>query len=535
MADVYNRQTVGARELPISAKTWLGLVTILALAAGLRLWGIGAGAPSRMGVDEPVVLQTTLRILQSGNLNPHFFDYGGLTFYLHTAVSAAAFLGGASSGRYSSVQQLWIGDLLVPTRMMTALLGVATVLVVFCAGRRWGTATALTAALGMAVLPSHVRESHFTLSDTPLTLAVSLVLLTSMRAAETTRLASMVIAGAMVGLAGGIKYNGAIAGVMPLVAALAFPQGQRLVALGTAALAAAATFLIVAPYTVLDLPGFLNGFGAVLGYYSGARTMGDAASIYLSHLRNWFSWPGVVSLLWGYVGLAVAGVGAIRLLTSPDKATWRWAGAIALAFMSAQFWLVANQGSLVYGRYLLPLAPMLMLAAAAGVVGIGDRLARSSPRLTNLGLPLVVIVIFAAPVGTAVTWSRDHARPSTLDQVGRWLTRLAPTEIAVMEGAHVQAPPRVQLRRVAQIVDQTLEAYQAAGVTYLVTSSEVTDAYRIAPVGRERQVAALAELRARTDVVQTFAPNESRTGPTIVVLRVPPRAQAPSPSDAPRQ
>ena len=80
-----------------------------------------------MGVDEPVVLETTLRILQTGDFNPGFFDYGGLTFYFHTVVSALAFLNGAASGRWSTVDALWIGDLLTPTRTATALLGTLTI------------------------------------------------------------------------------------------------------------------------------------------------------------------------------------------------------------------------------------------------------------------------------------------------------------------------------------------------------------------------------------------------------------------------
>jgi hypothetical protein len=50
-----------------------------------------------------------------------------------------------------------------------------------------------------------------------------------------------------------------------------------------------------------------------------------------------------------------------------------------------------------------------------------------------------------------------------------------------MEGGHVQAPPHVTLRRTIQIVDTTLEQYQADGVTYrLETRLTLEEAIRIA-------------------------------------------------------
>ena len=53
------------------------LTAIVGLGAVLRFWSIGAGAPWRMGVDEPFILSHAIQILKSGDFNPHFFDYGG--------------------------------------------------------------------------------------------------------------------------------------------------------------------------------------------------------------------------------------------------------------------------------------------------------------------------------------------------------------------------------------------------------------------------------------------------------------------------
>src|SRR5690606_275375 len=112
--------SVPGRAAPV---TLLALAAILGLGAGLRFWAVDAGAPYRMSVDEPVILGIVLRMLQTGSFHPHFFDYGSLTFYLHTAVGTLTFLAGAMDGRWTRVDALWHGDLLVAGRMLTALLG----------------------------------------------------------------------------------------------------------------------------------------------------------------------------------------------------------------------------------------------------------------------------------------------------------------------------------------------------------------------------------------------------------------------------
>ena len=56
--------------------------------------------------------------------------------------------------------------------------------VVYRAAMRWGARTALLAAVMLAVMPLHVRESHYVLTDVPATFLVMLTLLLSLRAHE---------------------------------------------------------------------------------------------------------------------------------------------------------------------------------------------------------------------------------------------------------------------------------------------------------------------------------------------------------------
>ena len=51
------------------------LVVILAVALAARCWYLTAGVPHAVGIDEPQVVNRSLRILQTGDWNPHLFDY----------------------------------------------------------------------------------------------------------------------------------------------------------------------------------------------------------------------------------------------------------------------------------------------------------------------------------------------------------------------------------------------------------------------------------------------------------------------------
>jgi 4-amino-4-deoxy-L-arabinose transferase-like glycosyltransferase len=499
-----------------------GLLVLLVAGGALRLWGIGAGAPYRMGADEPVVLQTALGIVKSGDFNPHFFDYGGLFFSLHAAVSSVAFLNGAMDGRWRSLDSVWIGNLLTATRIATALIGTLTILMVFRAGLRWGPRVALVAALAMAILPPHVRESHFTLTDTPLTFLVAAALLLSLRAAEVRTYTAVAIAGFVVGLAGAVKYNGILAVVMPLVAVFALPRAARGRAAAIAVAAAIGGFLAGAPYSLFDLPAFLNAFAALMQSYNLTRPVTESASIYVGHLRNWYSWPGVLPLGLGYLGLGVILAGlaiADRRVMLPAP---RLAALVLALFPLAYFAYIADHGSLIYGRYLLPIAPMLAIGFGIGGTGLARVIGRRLPSLERWALPIVLVVLVAPQIGVVVTWNREHDRPSTLDQTATWLLmHVHEGQVVAMEGAPIQVPPRLVLRRVPRLTESTIDQYRAAGIEYLVATSEISPTLGAPGAFSAGDVAASRALLDRCTRVQTFEPNAVRSGPTVAILQLP--------------
>jgi len=517
------RRTVPHSPLPILGRRHrLAACVVIAIGAALRFGGIGAGAPYRVANDEPFVVGMALQIMKTGDFNPHFFDYGGLSIYLHTIVGVLSYLLGAVEGHWSSIDAVWIGDLLPAARFVTAALGTLTVFLVYRIGLRLGPRAALLAGFVMAVLPQHVRESHFALTDTPLTLLITASLLMSLRAVERGTVPAVVAAACMAGLAASVKYNGGVALIMPLTAALVLPLGSRLRGLGLALLGAGGAFLLTSPYTALDLPAFLNGFGKLSQSYNQGRHPLEAAEIYLKYMRNWFSWADVAPTNVGYVAVVLAVVGVALVAMRRGMALTRTGAAIVLVFPSLWFLMLAEQGGLQYGRYLLPMMPMFCLCLGAALAAMWH----GSTRFGSAGLwglRVAVVVLLVLPAGSAFGWVRDHARPRTEELASAWIVREVPKgQVIFVEAAAVALPPAIKAYFIHRLVDRPLETYKQQGGMYLVTTAAETDPYFTGPTADPAKAAAYRDLVARTEPAATFLPDANTHGPRISILRIRP-------------
>src|SRR5262249_46868509 len=99
------RGTLGqnwAPPWPKRSTTALGLGLALLMAAMLRFWALGSGLPFSPGVDEPEIMERAVRMIKTGDFNPHFFDYPALYMYLEAAASTLRFLAGAMEGRWAA-------------------------------------------------------------------------------------------------------------------------------------------------------------------------------------------------------------------------------------------------------------------------------------------------------------------------------------------------------------------------------------------------------------------------------------------------
>ena len=348
-------------------------------------------------------------------------------------------------------------------------MGVATVLLVHQIGMRWGARHALLAAGLMAVMPMHVRESHFMLTDVPVTFFTALTLLLSLSAHEQGPAKAFALAGVAAGLAMGTKYNAGVAILLPIIAAwMTIPaRPSRAACVGAALAGWVGAFLLVAPYTLLDLPGFLNGFAYLMTHY---RPRGPEAEqswlIYLKHLRLNLGWPALILM---FSGLAL---GVVRAIRGPGRVRWT----LLIAFPVVFFYLVSGRG-LVYARYLMPAVPFACVLAAIAVISGVSLLRRFDiPRAPRTAL-IVALTVAAVlpPLLTAVEFVRGIGRSQRRPRPTSGSRTTSPKAARSSSSATRSACRRRGTSRTTSTPSRTAPTTptRPSGVRYLVASSQV--------------------------------------------------------------
>jgi 4-amino-4-deoxy-L-arabinose transferase-like glycosyltransferase len=495
----------------------VGLAIVLATAAILRFWALGHGIPYAVGVDEPEIVDRAVNAMRSGNFNPRFHDYPGLYIHAQTGTAVVRFLAGALTGRWSSLDQAPTWAFYAWGRALTAALGVATVFLVFQIGMRWGARHALFAAGLLAVLPTHVRESHYVLTDVPLTFFMTLAMLLSLVAHERATLGAFALAGAAAGLATATKYNGALALMLPLLAAWMTTQAKptRLACALTAVGAFGAAFVVGSPYTLLDLPGFLNNVARLSNEYRTELVSSEPSwLLYMKHLRRTF---GLAGLLLAGGGLVL---GLVRLIKGPGRVRW----ALVTALPLIHFFFISRQ-TIVFGRYLLPMLPaMCVLAAAAVISGVSllrrYEIPRTPRRLLIAGLTVAAIL---PPAIVSIAFDRTISRTSTFAQAFEWINgNLPPDASIVIETRGLVLPPNYKSRNVPQLRRKSYQQYVDDRVDYLIASSQSYGPYLDAPQQFTEEYEDYMRIFGQTQEVKRFPPSAENPGPELRVLKVRP-------------
>jgi 4-amino-4-deoxy-L-arabinose transferase-like glycosyltransferase len=494
-----------------------GLALAILAAALLRFWALGQGVPYMLSVDEPQVMDRAVRMVKTGDFNPHFFDYPSLYLYVQAAVAVVRFLFGAVRGEWESLAAASAADFYLWGRAVTAILGTATVWLLYLGGLRWGARTALLGAALLAVMPIHVRESHFVLTDVPVTFLVTLVFVLSLRAHERSTLGWFAVAGAVAGLAAATKYNGGLAVLMPIVACWMTPSTRPSRFLASLAIVGAClgAFLLAAPYTILDLPTFLNQFAHLAASYRGTPLSEEPASLtYLTHLRNAWQWPASLLVIGGLV------LGGVRAINGPARVKWT----LALAFPLIYFWFISRQ-TLVYGRYLMPMLPFLALLAAAAVVSGVSQLRRYEiPRSARNVLTIALVFLAVAPPSyTSIRFDMMSARAWTTKQAYEWINQHVPPGSKItIETRALLLPETYRVENVKQLRMLPLEKYSESNTDYLVASSQCYGPYLDAPQRFPEEYGDYVRLFRHTPEVARFTPTKDHPGPELRILKVKP-------------
>lgn len=408
------------------------LSLILALGAVVRMWGITFGLPkSDVRPDETTMIQVSLGML-FGGLNPRFFHWPSLEFYVLAVLYRIAFevahFRGVFHLKFEMFQDAMAnpGPYLLVPRAISVAAGVTTVWLVYRVTRElFDKATALVAAFFIAVAYLHVRDSHFGVTDVPMTaLAIAALPFLSRAVVDPIHLRRWAVAGVMVGLTASTKYSGGVLVAVGLVSATIGARVPHEPWSGRNAARAAATFLAAAllgfvagtPFSVLAYPAFIEG----LRFNS--QHLATGHGIQLGH--GWI-YHAMFSLRYGLgAPLLIAGIAGIPILAARS-----WRTAALVCTFPVLYYLLLGRGTTVFVRYMTPVLPFLCITAAVAVMALARKLFARSPQAWAWIAAVAAILIALPSIQRVMAFDNLLTKTDTRVLATRWLDpRIEPSE-----------------------------------------------------------------------------------------------------------
>lgn len=509
-----------------------GLWLICILGALLRLVRIQGDLPYVFHFDEPTLVNNAVWLIQRGSLDPRFFNYPTGFIYLLTALyhivmmvggfadraAALAWLGShtypqpASGGVLYFYPTVGVPALYIIGRCVTALAGIAMIPAVYHLSRRvrserW---TALGAAFLVAVSPLAVENSRLVTTDMAASLVALLGVIACLRI-DSERWRGWVAAGAIAGLAAGIKYNAGLVLLLLVPTAVAVRRATgrwpiRPVLLG--GIAAGLAFLCTTPYAVIDGQRFVGDLGHEFHRISTPKSIVEAGHAFATTAPE-----HVGNILWldlGPIGLAAAVLGIVgiaRRRRREEITVLLWLGISLLPMLN---WKV------FYPRYMVLPWPAIVLLAAWGMADAHAVLSRRVPGVPRAALAGALAVLVLAPGAVRLTQRFSHwLTPDPRIAMTAWIETNIPAGERIVSEKSGAFPQKGRYSE--QIVDylgrSTPEEYVRQGVRFLCASGrerEIRGASVVDPVLRN-----LDAIRKEAEVVW------SRDAYTIYRLRGP--------------
>jgi len=407
---------------------------VLPIAAAARLWALTFGLPHPHCRPDEEAISAIAGAFRAGHFEPEAFNYPAL-FML--AVAGLLRLAPHIEGLLHKLMPFHFGSVLdglswtiknyMAARILSAAAGIASVWVVFRIALRLFDRTAAVAAASLLALAFlHVRDSHYGVTDVPMTFMVLVAFLCAVRLSQSGTRWDVILSGIAAGLAAGTKYNGALV-VLPLAFAVFISPSPkafaaRVVDLAIAGALTIATFLATSPYTVIDFGRFWADFRSDAAHLAGGH------GVILG--RGWI-YHATTTLRYGIgVPMLLAGVAGLILLLYRDVRR-----GVLVGLFPVTYYALLGSGYTVFTRHMVPVVPFLCLTAgyfaaecSAWIVALAKR-----PEWRTALTAAVVILLLWPSARSVLMFDALLARDDSRLITRRWIQQRFPAGGTIAE------------------------------------------------------------------------------------------------------
>jgi len=497
------------------------LAGVLLLAFALRLWGLDFGLPYVVHPDESVWVNGALKMIKTGDLNPHDFIYPSLLYYIDALAYLVYYGIGRLSGVFHSLTDLvepiiLIGGtgrtslpaLFLIGRGISLILGLGTVALTFDLGRRYTRHIlgGVLAGLWVAIAPTLITHDRYMIPDGPMAFFTTLTLWASWRILERGQTRDYVLAGIALGLAVGTKYN-VVPFVLPIILAHFLRlgwQGVKEWRIYVALALSGVVFFVTTPYAVLDFSTFLNDSFVDVRHYASGHAGNTGASL------AWY-----VNYFWQAEGpiLVLAAAGMAWGVYTRSK------GTILVAATMLGYLFFISAFAVHAERTALPLVPLIALLAAGWAVSLVIPASGAPPRVGVDAAVALLVVVSLLPLTSAVSETIRLTIPDGRDTAREWIERNLPS------GAHIVIesyspwidPERFAITSFYRANGEPPEWYIAQGFDYLVVSQQMFHRFYEDPAQFADEIARYEALFRAFELVKTFTDG----GYEVRIYRIP--------------
>ncbi len=379
---------------------------------------IDASSSYPQHTDQRHLAHPAQKILESGSLNPKRFNYPSVPVYLTAAGMSLGILEEQRNDtRKEALKVDKLGSVHKPyikyprvvngARKLFGLVSLLIVALTGWLGRRLYGRHFLWAAPAILIL----SRSFYFLSwgylnvDLLAACGAALTLATLVTAEGTTRVSDRIVIPAIcAGFAIACKYTMAVT-LLPLLLSVWLFDGPFKIRRSVLAVTlTCVTFAVLCPFSLLDLPRFVNDVGYEVWHYAVRGHTGQAAEpgahqlwLYIQDFASEFTWPGVVLIA----------LGIVRGTSSRPRASL-----LCLSFFAALMWLLAGQ-VVHFSRNVTPVLSLLAIWLVVGATWVYSSLPLALSKIRRLGARPVALRWTTRGLATLALFGMFWGRPFT--------------------------------------------------------------------------------------------------------------------------